>query len=125
MDRPDPTVRISGTTNDRGQLPTTVQAPGRSLNGLEAVTVHTCLEASHALTTHPVHVLSGTIGDLETSWTWSQVGQHQVCFLLLVCSFLPCLPYAVADLQGTGAAQQSWVLVLRPRVVAWFLTARC
>lgn len=49
------------------------------MTGLEAVTVRTSLEASHAVTTQPVQIDAGNLGKLQSSWSWSQVGQHQVC----------------------------------------------
>ena len=64
-----------------------MQAPGRILTGLEAVTVRTCPEAKQATTTRLVHIDADNLGGLESAWTWSQAGQHQVCDLLCVSSF--------------------------------------
>ena len=57
------------------------------------------------MTTHPVDVDAGSLGSLQASWTWSQVGQHQVC-LPLAFSCLPRLLCANGHTQITDAPCQ-------------------
>lgn len=51
------------------------------MTGMEAVTVRTCPQALQAVNTHLVDVDAVNLGGLESAWTWSQAGQHQVCAL--------------------------------------------
>ena len=82
-----------------------MQAPGRKLTGLEAVTVRTYPEALQAITTHPVGIDADNLGGLESAWTWSQAGQHQVCDLLRASSLL--LYLHCAHLRDMGCCLQS------------------
>lgn len=40
--------------------------------------MRTCSEALQATTTHPVDIDVDNPAGLESAWTWSQAGQHQV-----------------------------------------------
>lgn len=54
------------------------QAAGRKMSGLEAMTVRTCPMSSRAMECHPVQLDAGNLGQLQSSWTWSHIGQYQV-----------------------------------------------
>ena len=55
------------------------QAPGRSLTGLEAVTVQTSsAQSTSAVACHGVEPDTDAPGTLKASWIWTHVGAQQV-----------------------------------------------
>ena len=58
-----------------------VQAPGRSLTGLEALTVRTSSKDSNALDCHLVELDTDSPGTLKSFWTWAHMGLHEVSVL--------------------------------------------
>ena len=55
------------------------QAPGRSLTGLEAVTVQTSsAQSTSAVDCHGVELDTDAPGTLKASWIWTHMGAQQV-----------------------------------------------
>ena len=58
--------------------PSNIQAPGRQLSGLEAVTVCAHSKQHNVMDSQQVELDTAASGTLKSSWKWTHMGLHEV-----------------------------------------------
>lgn len=102
------------------------QAPGRSLTGLEAMTVQTSsAQSTSAVDCHGVELDTDAPGTLKASWTWTHMGAQQVSATLCLinipvgawrCTRHACVSYVCVSHACVRAAQTC--VIMHARIAA-------